>query len=73
MGICIGIGNYIGNKKVKQGIHKDPTNIFYNILTEEGTNILTEDLNLILRDLNNISSESSLILITEDNKVIILE
>lgn len=73
MGIYIGIGNYIGNKRVKWGIHKDPTNIFYNILTEEGTNILTEDLNLILRDLNNISSESSLILITEDNKVIMLE
>lgn len=73
MGIYIGIGNCIGNKRIKQGIHKDPTNIFYNVLTEEGTNILTEDLNLILRDLNNISSESSLILITEDNKIIILE
>lgn len=73
MGICIGIGNYIGNKKTQQGIHLDPSNIYYNILTEIGTNILTEDLNLILRDFNNISSESSLILITEDDKVIILE
>lgn len=73
MGIFIGIGNYIGNKKIKQNINKDPSNIYYNILTELGTNILTENEYLILRDLNNISSESSLILITEDNKVIILE
>lgn len=73
MGIFIGIGNYIGNKKIKQNINKDPSNIYYNILTELGTNVLTENGYLILRDLNNISSESSLILITEDNKVIILE
>lgn len=73
MGIFIGIGNYIGNKRVKEGINKDPSNLQYNILTEIGTNILTEQFNLILRDLNNVSSESSLILITEDNKVIIVE
>lgn len=73
MGLFIGIGNCIGSNKATQGINKDPFNIYYNILTEKGTNILTEDLHLILRDLNNISSESSLILITEDNKVIMLE
>lgn len=73
MGICIGIGSYIGGSKIKQNTQKDPSNVYYNLLTETGGNILTENFNLILRDLNNISSESSLILITEDNKVIILE
>lgn len=73
MGICIGIGNYIGNKKTKQGTSLDPSNIYYNLITETGVNILTEDLHLILRDLTNVASESSLILITEDNKIIMLE
>ena len=73
MGICIGIGNYIGNKKTKQETHIDPSDIYYNIITESGVSILTEDSSLILRDLRNISSESSLIFITEDNKIIMLE
>ena len=73
MGICIGIGNYIG-KSTKVGINKDPNNEYYNIITEQETNILTENYRLILRDIiNNLASESSLILITEDNKIILLE
>lgn len=70
MGICIGIGNYIGNKKSFL-TNKDPSNIYYNLITEQGVNILTELNNLILRDLNNLASETSLILISEDNRVII--
>lgn len=70
MGIFIGIGNYIGRKNTFL-INKDPSNIYYNLITEEGSNILTEMYNLILRDLNNIASEDSLIIISEDDRVII--
>lgn len=70
MGICIGIGNYIGKKSAFL-TNKDPSNIYYNLITERGSNILTEGYDLILRDLNNIASEDSLIIISEDNKVII--
>ena len=52
MGIFIGIGNYIGRKNTFL-TNKDPSNIYYNLITEEGGNILTEMYNLILRDLNS--------------------
>lgn len=70
MGIFIGIGNYIGRKNTFL-TNKDPSNIYYNLITEKGGNILTEMYNLILRDLNNIASEDSLIIISEDGRVII--
>lgn len=70
MGIFIGIGNYIGRKNAFL-TNKDPSNIYYNLITEEGSNILTEMYNLILRDLNNIASEDSLIIISEDGRVIV--
>lgn len=71
MGICIGIGNYIGNKKLIS-INKDPHNSFSNILTEKGSNILTENGFLILREVEyNIITENEESIITEDNKYIL--
>lgn len=66
MGICIGIGNYIGNKKLIS-INKDPHNNFSNILTEIGSNILTENEFLILREIDyNIITENEESIITEN-------
>lgn len=65
MGIFIGIGNYIGSKKLIS-INKDPNNGFSNILTELGSNILTESGTLILREIDyNIITENEESIITE--------
>ena len=68
MGICIGIGNYIGNKKLVS-INKDPQNSFSNLL---GSNILTESGVLILREIDyNIITENEESIKTEDGKYIL--
>lgn len=72
MGIYIGIGNFIGSSKRtsgSKGSHED----FYNIISERGEVLITENNGYILRDLGNIITEDSLVILTEDDKIILFE
>lgn len=72
MGLFVGIGNYIGNRRIIG--KKDPQNLLYNLITEQGTSILTEYGDLILREIEyNIVSEDNEYLVTELGQFIIKE
>lgn len=72
MGLFIGIGNYLGNKKIIG--KKDPENLLYNLITERGDSILTEQGDLILREMEyNILSEDDKYIITELGNLIVKE